>query len=49
MGRGMGIYGDLAVFKVILGLFFVLVCKWTLTRNQLDVERNGLKFRTRWY
>ncbi len=38
---------DLLAFKVMLGSFGALVSKWTLTRKNLAIERNGLKFGTR--
>ena len=30
--------------KVILGSFGALVSKWPVTRKQLSIEQNGLKF-----
>ncbi len=35
---------DLRVFNVILGSFGALVSTWPVTRRQLSVERNGVKF-----
>ncbi len=40
---------DLLVLNVILGSFSALVSKWPLTRKQLALEQNWLKFGILWH